>query len=574
MIDETRRTLLEYTSAKNLEKPAEVFSQVDWLQYETELCDWMDLLLCFSGEKIFGQLVDKIGLLDHYQEETLEYFHELLVRLQHPRRLEVATFLGLESSKPELIRTQDYSHTFLSRYLQLFQGRSNIHARQFIEAERTGYRPVHQRLDFELLKQHLNGEISLGVYTLQADSKVSFCALDFDIRKAILNAAMEPIHSLVDGLLPEVLENMAVFESEGLAPILEFSGYKGYHIWLFFHEPIQARVVREYFRTTIQPHLKLSSAYRFEFFPKQNELKEGGLGNLIKLPLGKHLKTGNFSHFLDRNGRHIPDVESLLNDIRPIFRNRFFKLCSKNVSYRRDNHQQRSFKKPFKEKIKFKSTGDQLALAKLFSGCDTLRTLRQKILNHHVASSQEAHVLTYLLTPLGEDGIAEIHRILSHTMGYNHDVVNEKIKAVAPHFMSCPKVRQRIPETCENSDCNCEFAQKEGTYPTPLLHVGLEPKTSGPLKRKPLISRPLEAGTGKGIDRWVEDYTSLKQRMSLIHEKLRDLELLIRDELKKNPGMSLQTKYGSYALKDGPGFNLEVKKVPLLDQGSPHKYDK
>ena len=565
MFDQIRQTLLEYISARNLEKPAEIFAEVDWQQYEAELRDWMDLLLCYSGENNFADLVSRIGNLELYQEETLDYFHELLIRLEHPRRLEVATFLGLESSRPELIRASDYSEEFLQRFLQLFRGRENVYAQQFSEAERIGYRPIHQPLDSQLLRKHLDGEISLGVYTLQEDSKVSFCAIDFDIRKAILSSALEPIDSLIEELLPEILGNLKPLLSEGLEPLVEFSGYKGYHIWLFFHEPVPSRMVREYFRTTIQPHLNLSSQYRFEFFPKQNQLKEGGLGNLIKLPLGKHLKNGQFSFFIDREGNHISDAETLLHKVKPIFRNRFFKMCSKNAAYQKPGFQRHDHKRPKKQKVEFKSTPDPLALTKLFSGCDTLRTLRQKILTHHVAGSQEAHVLTYLLTPLGEDGIAEVHRVLSHTMGYSHDEVNEKIRAVAPHFMSCPKVRQRMPGICEHSECNCEFNLEEGSYPTPLLHAGLKPKLSGQLRRKQGIALPLGAGDGNNIDRWVEEYSSLRQKGQLLQEKLSDLQLLISDELKKSPERKVSTSIGTYSLEEGSQFQLKVKKVPLLE---------
>lgn|GEM_PF-5994469 len=40
MFDQIRQTLLEYISARNLEKPAEIFAEVDWQQYEAELRDW------------------------------------------------------------------------------------------------------------------------------------------------------------------------------------------------------------------------------------------------------------------------------------------------------------------------------------------------------------------------------------------------------------------------------------------------------------------------------------------------------------------------------------------------------
>ena len=420
--------------------------------------------------------------------------------------------------------------TSINRFLDLFRGRDGVYAQHVQEGDRSTYLPVQTSLDSSLLSRHLKGEVNLGIYVLPADSKVGFCAVDFDIRKAVQSSAMENLESLNTQLKTEVLGNISAFTPLGTQPVIEYNGCSGYRLWLFFHEPVASRMVREYFRTTIQPGLRLSSEFRFEFLPKQNQLREGDLGHLVQLPLGRHPRSGKFSNFLDGSGEISVDAGALLQAIKPIYRNRFFKSCSDRVD--RPRHVSHG---PRRESSHRASRRDQSpvspqALENLFGGCDALNTLRRKILSHHVASSQEAHVLTYLLTPLGQSGKDEIHNILSHTMGYSQRHVSEKIRGVAPHYMSCPRVRQRIPEICEHSNCNCEFKTREGVYPTPLLHAGLEPKPSGKQSRKPAPFKKQAPQREVSKSRVREDYNSLKQHQKLIEEKMRELEILMKAE--------------------------------------------
>jgi hypothetical protein len=54
-----------------------------------------------------------------------------------------------------------------------------------------------------------------------------------------------------------------------------------------------------------------------EFFPKQASVKGKGLGNLIKLPLGIHRRTGRRSQLLDDQGAALADP---LGELRAVSR--------------------------------------------------------------------------------------------------------------------------------------------------------------------------------------------------------------------------------------------------------------
>ncbi len=543
------------------------FTQVDWLENEEELSQWLDLLLCFEEEHRFSAHIASIGVISAYGTETLELFYEILLRLQHPRRSEIAHYLGLESSRPEVYAAREYPVEFLNLFMDRFRGRECVYALQFHDGNKAGYRPEHQSLNPSLIERHLNGEMSLGVYCLQRDQRVSFSAIDFDIRKAVLTAGVEEISTLVKELLPEVLDVMQNLREAGFDPLLEFSGYKGFHIWMFFHEPVPANMVRQFLKTRIQPGIRLSSRYQYEIFPKQDKVKDGGLGNLIKLPLGSHLASGRFSYFLADSGQRLNDPVEVLSKIKPLMRSEFIEFCGLG-DYQTSEPAYTKVQAPpptLPEEIRFKEPEDDHTLIRLFTGCDSLRTLRKKILLHSIASSQEQHVLIYVLAPLGESGVLEIHRILSKTMTYDPDEVNRKIKAVPPHLISCPKIRQRIGEICEHSDCNCQFPLDEGCYPSPLIHVGKTPHTSGKLAGSNLQG-VLLAAHGTGIDRWVYEHAQLTKKMAHLRERLADIRTLISAEFEKNEGGTIETAMGRYSLSQDDEFSVDIEKEPEIDQ--------
>src|SRR3989338_4068042 len=80
---------------------------------------------------------------------------------------------------------------------------------------------------------------------------------------------------------------------------------KGAHVWLFFSEAISAGLARKLgahlLTETMEcyPDIGLDSYDRF--FPNQDTLPKGGLGNLIALPLQKKARNAGNSVFVDEN---------------------------------------------------------------------------------------------------------------------------------------------------------------------------------------------------------------------------------------------------------------------------------
>src|SRR3990167_9966810 len=151
---------------------------------------------------------------------------------------------------------QDQLRNITDRFERLFPGRTDAWGALHGECIRE---PIIQRNYF----LHLIGKVSLGIYPLLDDGMCLFGAIDID--RDDLNLVLQ---------IREELWNI------GLKPtFIERSKSKGYHVWVFFSQPVRAREVRRILNSVLSK-LGLS----LEVFPKQDYLKDGEIGNYINLP--------------------------------------------------------------------------------------------------------------------------------------------------------------------------------------------------------------------------------------------------------------------------------------------------
>ena len=93
---------------------------------------------------------------------------------------------------------------------------------------------------------------------------------------------------------------------------------RGAHLWIFFQKPIEAGLARKFGNVLLNKGAESVNLKSFRFYdrmlPMQDHLPEGGVGNLIALPLqGQALKEGN-SAFVDEHWNAYPNQwEVLLN---------------------------------------------------------------------------------------------------------------------------------------------------------------------------------------------------------------------------------------------------------------------
>lgn len=158
------------------------------------------------------------------------------------------------------------------------------------------YFVIKKDLEICDLKEHLDGKITLGVFQISTFNKVKWICWDFDsenendLEETYVNAKQ-----LFDFL-----------KGKNYNPILEFSGRRGYHIWIFC-EPVDTRNAKEFGERMA----KSAKSNANEIFPKQKELKNGMYGSMVKLPLGIHKVSNKRSFIFDYNLNKLKMGESL-----------------------------------------------------------------------------------------------------------------------------------------------------------------------------------------------------------------------------------------------------------------------
>lgn len=169
--------------------------------------------------------------------------------------------------------------------LEIF-GTNPYYAQARTVAGEITYAPVKQPLTEEILQQHLDGKITLGAYQLNSENNVNFVAWDIDSK---------------DRTVARKYAEQIMQQLRDLPYLVEESGGKGYHIILLLSEPMKAqraKQIAEFVRDSAG--IPKTGTSHVEVFPKQIELKKSvPFGSLLKIPLGLHPKTHNWSKFVD-----------------------------------------------------------------------------------------------------------------------------------------------------------------------------------------------------------------------------------------------------------------------------------
>lgn len=327
----------------------------------------------------------------------------------------------------------------LNTYLRLFKGREDVFAQQ----SENGYTPVQKALDAFCIEHHINGVITLGLYVLTKTSLCHLICIDIDINKNEIDSinVLNPVdkYKYLESKLKKVLEVLTdCFRVPSEAILLEDTGGRGYHIWLFFSNAVQGQTA-----VIFGEILKKQLPFEIEFFPKQGELNpKRRYGNLIKLPLGVHKKYSCRSKFfiLSKTGLSffdsIEDNLAHLESIRPIPPETIDEVVknSGEVIPVQSRLSDSSIDYPIQKRPVF--DGD---LNRFIQECTMLKNLRKKAERGEQFSYSEAfHFANIMLSiPGGDEFIHETMR-LSFTKSYSKTKTENEIKRIAPlHPTTC-----------------------------------------------------------------------------------------------------------------------------------------
>jgi len=207
-------------------------------------------------------------------------------------------------------------------FRSLFRGRDDVYPR-FWESKKTGkkgYSPVCKNewkktlcskpkvkcsdcpnRDFDpvtdkVIRDHLEGKITIGIYPLLKDETCYFLAVDFDKKSWIEDSLA-------------FLETCSLFQVP--AALERSRSSKGGHVWIFFESPVSSSIARQLgchlLTETMSRHHQLGMDSYDRLFPNQDTMPKGGFGNLISLPLQQGPRELGNTVFIDKNSLPLPD---------------------------------------------------------------------------------------------------------------------------------------------------------------------------------------------------------------------------------------------------------------------------
>ena len=167
-----------------------------------------------------------------------------------------------------------YSQTFINRF--------DAYPKQRIG--KRSYDTIYQPLTTHLLYEHLlGGKVTLGAYALSPTSKAKWVALDADNDEDW-----------------QVFIQMSLdLETKGIRTRLEQSRIGG-HLW-FFTPEILGSVAHQFGKQLVFEYGLPEK--QTEVFPKQERLRENGVGSFVRLPLGVHQASGKRYYFVTHEGQ-------------------------------------------------------------------------------------------------------------------------------------------------------------------------------------------------------------------------------------------------------------------------------
>ncbi|MBM4001264.1 MAG: hypothetical protein FJ297_17310 [Planctomycetes bacterium] len=384
------------------------------------------------------------------------------------------------------------------RFHTLFSGREGVYARQWVKPDgEGGYSPIQEPLTPQVVRNHLLGNYTVGVYVLRLDATATFFAVDLDIDKQALQRARGDhryAQTLRDTLRAEGPRLLGALRELGFEPVFENSGYKGRHYWVFLEEPEPAESLHLLGRLFLAwQAAQLPPGFHLEFFPKQPTLKGKGLGNLIKLPLGIHRRTGYRSQFLDDRGEWIDDPLGALRGVSLMGRDRLHAAIQRlkgmpeaagggagsvggSTEAERPPWEGEGgratvpgppppARMPVWTEADFDADG---RMRHLLAHCPVLAELKRIVDGHRRLTHEEQLVLIHSMGHV-EGGPQAVNYLFAQCSDVGPEkYMKDRLKG---NPVSCPSIRKKVPHITRRVACRCPFEFAKDRYPSPVLHL-------------------------------------------------------------------------------------------------------
>lgn len=292
-----------------------------------------------------------------FSNETVYVFEDSAGKRQYVSQMEwnagAAKFARYATAR-RLVTSESPGRDKIALFRSLFKGREDVYAHGFAKRQGDiGYTPVcaNERtnccprwtgvnprvkcaecpmrrfipVNDRAIIEHFKGRRDdlrdvMGLYVLTPDCKTWVLVADFD----------------KDGWQRETALYRDAGRQFGLSPAVERSrSGNGAHTWLFFEEPIEAKLARSLGATLITHAMSRAAGMSFEsydrLFPAQSTIVQGGFGNLIALPFQGRAQRQSNSVFVDDGFTAFPDQWRFLSSISKVSLQRVQEIVNSTI---------------------------------------------------------------------------------------------------------------------------------------------------------------------------------------------------------------------------------------------------
>jgi len=391
------------------------------------------------------------------------------------------------------------------------------------------YMPREGQLSAATLRTLLQEKKEFAVPALNKGSSCSFAVFDIDINREIIlthgddSKTFEQLSAQALAVAKQLAERLAAL---GVKAYIEFSGYKGYHVWVFWKRPISLSKQKVFFKQVCES-MEVPVGLHVEKFPICNDDQK------IKLPFSHHAISGKQAMFIEAQEDPVAFIETIERSEYP---------------------GETPTAKPKEEKAQ----GTPAHIQAIYSKCHIVRSIVDKAKSNQFIGYHERMALLHVFQCLGKDGADFIHSTMRQCINYSFEVTQNHIdRCNLPYPIGCKKLSDRFEDIYGKSGCTCNFSNAS-MYPSPVIHaVRVRPQCfslprqeerTGHFKQAP-VKESADDTLRRLIDLNKKDY-ELQQQRSICNGQMESL-------FSRNDLTEIQTPQG-LLIKTGEGFFLKV----------------
>lgn len=406
-----------------------------------------------------------------------EYFWEMKAKANEQPTANLPD-ITRSTEEPTTADEGDQINVDIRLYCDLFAGREDTYAQMTMAEKERSAEQVLEPLSDKQVRRHLKGEVTLAAYVQRPNKTAKYVVFDIDVSKKILlqytynskeflaykQKAAEYAHQICRTL-----------KRLGSCGYIEDTGYRGYHVWVFFTEWIPVRYINQFTECIRKETGQEEDGVTVEYFPDSARVKNGKPGQKITLPLGRHIKTGERSCFLDKDFQVVSDCRKFFDSIAKMS---LFAMRRILGLYSLDAPEEKAGKEVDADLTCFGTIPEAVRI--VLERCNLMRYLCRKAATTGYLSHFERLSVLYVFGHMGDEGKEFVHAVMGFTLNYQYNITQKFILKLPAKPVSCVKLREQYKLITAEYGCNCDFKRTKNCYPSPVLHAIKNSGQDGP----------------------------------------------------------------------------------------------